>query len=132
MKNILDYKLIILDKEANIVTYDKMFGMHQDCLDDFSRKYNYEYSNEVYLVSKGNVIFKNAGLNILVAYLPDSLSTEQLYQLDYIQNWLGDVTMFEAYKYIDNNKQWFQCMDNVSDYFSENIIQSYYSTKKKR
>lgn len=33
---------------------------------------------------------------------------------------------------LDNNdKQWFQCMDNVSDYFSLNIIQSYYSKKKR-
>lgn len=132
MKNILDYRLVILDKKANIITYDKTFGMHQDCLDDFSNKNNYEYSNEVYLVREGNVIFKNAGLNILVAYLPDSLSAEQLYQLDYIQNWFCDVTMFEAYKYFNNNKQWFQCMGNVADYFSTEIIQSYYSTKKKR
>ena len=34
-----------------------------------------------------------------------NINEEQLYQLDYIHNWLGEVTMFEAYKYLDNNKK---------------------------
>ena len=50
--------------------------------------------------------------------------------LDYIQNWLGQVQMLEAYKFLDDSgkeKIWYQCTENVSDYFSNEIIQSYYS-----
>lgn len=38
MKDILDYRLVILDKDANIVTYPFQFGMHQTCLDDFAKR----------------------------------------------------------------------------------------------
>ena len=130
MKNILDYRVVILDISGNIEFYFPQFGMHQDCLNDFAGKHGCEYSGAVYLTLQGNVILENAGSNILAGYLPSNLSDEQLYQLDYIQNWLGQVQMLEAYKFLDNSgkeKIWYQCIENVSDYFSNEIIQSYYS-----
>lgn len=131
-KNILDYRLMILDKEANMVKYSFDFGMHQTCLDDFALKNWYEYSSEEFLVNAGNVIFKNAGLDILLVYLPEKLSEEQLYQMDYIHNWLGKVEMLEACKFTKNGTEFYQCDSNVSDYFSSHIIQSYYSNNKGR
>lgn len=137
MKNILDYRMVILDKDANIIEYSTFFGMHQTCLDDFAKKGGYDYSRYDYLAMNGNVIFANVGLNILVVFLPNKLSDDQLYQMDYIHNWLGEVEMLEACKYLDcnvNHKISYQCTKNVSDYFSREIIQSYYSdnmTKKR-
>lgn len=132
MKNILDYRLVVLNENGQVLEYPFSFGMHQTCLDDFAKKKGYEYSNEGYLVGNGNVIFKNAGSNILLVYLPENLSEEQLYQMDYIHNWLSQVEMLEACKYTKNGNEWYQCEKEVSDYFSEVIIQSYYSVKKHR
>lgn len=132
MKNILDYRLVILDKDANIIYYPVVgSGMHQDCLDDFAKKLGYSYSSEEYLVKEGNVIFKNAGGCILLVYLPFQLSDEQLYQMDYIHNWLDQVEMMEAVKYGGSEKEWYQFCDDVSFHFSHDIIQSYYPVKKR-
>ena len=130
-KNILDYRLVILDNNAKIFTYSFSFGMHQTCLDDFASKMGYEYSNAKDLVANGNVIFINAGNNILGIYLPDVLNNEQLYQMDYIHNWLDKVEMLDAIKFGVNGEVYYQCTDNIPKYFSEEIIQSYYSGKKR-
>lgn len=131
MKNILDYRLVILDKDANIVEYPIVgSGMHQDCLDDFARKNGYEYSNELYLVHNGNVIFKNAGNKIVTIDMPDDLSEEQLYQLDYLHNWFREVEWLEACKYTKSGKEFYQILTDVYERFSTEIIQSYYSAHK--
>ena len=58
MKDILKYRMIILDRDANIHEYFlHNSGMHQDCLDDFAKNCGYEYSNSVYLVQEGNGCF---------------------------------------------------------------------------
>lgn len=131
MKNILDYRLIVLDKDANIVEYPLIAsGMHQECLDDFARKNGYNYSSVNYLVQNGNVIFKNAGLNMVTIDLPGELSDDQLYQMDYLHNWLKDVELLAACKYVAGHTEWYQFEEHVADQFSNVIIQSYYTNKK--
>lgn len=132
MKNILEYRLVVLDCNANMVEYPVMgSGMHKECLDDFARKMRYEYSGIDDLVSKNNAIFANAGNGYLIVHLPEKLTLDQLYQLDYIQNWLEEVKMLEACKYTSEKREYYQYFENVAENFSKEIIQSYYSRKSK-
>ena len=133
MKNILDYRVVILDKDANIIEFPLVSsGMHQDCLDDFAKKNGYEYSSESYLAKNGNVIFKNAGNKIVTIDMPECLSEEQLYFMDYLQNWLQEVEWLEACKYTQKGKEFYSILDHVYDRFSTEIIQSYYSSNNER
>ena len=92
MKKLLDYRVVIIDSDANIKEYPLFgFGMHQDCFDDFANIKGYDYSNRDNLVKNGNALFCNAGNNMLIVFLPDKLTDEQLYVFDYIENFLDDV-----------------------------------------
>ena len=48
MKNIFNYRVIILDTEANFIFYErKLEERHQDCITDFckNKKYDISYKN---------------------------------------------------------------------------------------
>lgn len=132
MKNILDYRLLILDKNANIIGYPKnLLMMHQDCLDDFAEKLGYVNSNRDYLVNDGNCLFYNADNGIVIAFLPSMLNSDQLYKLDYIENYLNDIEYMEVSKGIGNDRLEYSFDIAIRENFSNQIIQSYYNIKKK-
>lgn len=142
MKNIFDYRMVILDDEAQIIFYTTDLGMHQDCLNDFAKRKNYQFSNIEDIVRKGNVIFYNAGSNMLVIYLPNKLTENQLYQLDYLENYIEGAIYIDAEKIDENGKvvQQFHFnnikKDNIlgtpRERFSNELIQSYYKKEKRR
>ena len=125
-------RMVILDRDANIITYPSYGGMHHECLEDFANRHGYEYSEPSYLASQGNVIFYNVGNGMLGAYFPKKLTDEQLYQLDYLENWLDDSSYFNAVKGNGEETEEFLFEDNVKERFSNELIQSYYKKRKKR
>ena len=148
LKNIFDYRLVIIDDEGELVKYEKEFGVeHQDCIIDFAKKKEYTFANKGLfvrpedIVRNGNVLFYNTGNNMLLIYLPTKLTESQLYQLDYIENWMNKATYINAAKF-DKEGQVTEeyTFDNLNDEslgtpterFSKEIIQSYYTPKKRR
>lgn len=136
MKKLVDSRLVIIDSDANVIEYPKFGIMHQDCLVDFAKKNKYEYSTEDYLVSKGNIIFYHSIEGMFGIFLPEKLTTEQLYQLDYIENWLDGVIYLHAIKGLGEEREEFlfdiDNGDNIKERFSNEVIQSYYQKSKKR
>ena len=129
---ILDYRMVILDKDSNIEKYPLFSsGMHQECLDSFAKKMGYEYSNISYLVQEGNVLFYNVGNKMALCYLPMILTDEQLYMLDYIENWLCGVEYMEVRKCSSNEKEEYIFEENIRSNFSDIVIQSYYKNRKR-
>jgi len=128
--NILDYRMIILGNEGSIEKYSFNFGMHQDCLDDFSKNNFYEYSNSNYIVSKGNGLFYNCGNEMLVVMLPFELNDVQLYSLDYIETWLDNVSYMEVKIGEGKNKREYIFEDDIRNNFSKEVIQYYYNNTK--
>jgi len=131
VKNLSDYRLVILDEIGEINTYNRTFGMHQDCLNDFSKKNNYEYCMVDYITKKGNVIFINAEHGNLGVYLPGILNNKQLYMMEYLSNFLGNLKNLEFCKYVGDKVEFSQYSENFSEHFSD-MIQSYYTVKKKK
>ena len=133
MKSLLDYRMLILDKNAKIVKYPKnMLMMHQDCLDNFAKNNGYNSSNRDYLVDEGNCLFYNADNGIYVSFLPEKLTNEQLYMLDYIENFFDNVEYLEVSKGVGKNKLEYSFDDRVRENFSNIVIQSYYKDNVKK
>jgi len=133
LKKLLDYRVVVIDRDGNVEKYPLFgFGMHQDCFDNFSKKKGYDYSNRDDLVRNGNALFCNAGNNMLIVFLPSVLTDEQLYAIDYIENFLDDVFYMEVSKGSGEDKTIYIFGDNIRKNFSENVIQSYYVMNKKR
>ena len=129
MKNLLDYRLVILTNDNHIKTYNIELGVgHAECLERFADSYGYYFYRLDYLVSKGHSIFYNVGNNMSVAYLPVELDEDRLYTLDYLCNWLDKVDYMEVLK---GDDQCFILDDDVMNKFSNEVIQSYYEVKSK-
>lgn len=132
MHNILDYMVVIVDNEGKIFKYPFEFGKrHQDYLDEFSKIKGYEYSNLNYIYNLNNSIIYHLGNGFVVMYLHSNLNQEQLYALDYIENWLNDVKYLEVDKGIGSKKIEYTFKENVRENFSNIVLQSYYTTKKR-
>ena len=129
MNDVLDYMVIIIDSDGNIVKYPMEFGKrHQDdCYDIFALERGYEYSNLDYIISRGNCVFYNCGNQTTVFRLPSELTDEQLYSLDYIENWLDNVLYMEVCIENKEHKEYFVFKENVRDNFSNKVIQYYYN-----
>lgn len=129
---ILDYRLVIIDNEGELIKYSFSFGMYQDCLDDFAFKYGYENSNLDYLVKNGICVFYNCGNDIVGAKLPGSLNSEQLYTLDYLENCLDDVFLLQINKGFGKDVVHFSYDNDIKKNFSHNVVQSYYGVNVKK
>lgn len=131
MKNILDYRMVILANDGKIIEYPiEPSFMHRDCLDSFAHEYGYDYSNMEDLTKKGNVIFSNCGNKILGVCMPEHLNGQQLYMLDYLENWLEEVEVLDVRKQVGEKFEAFLFVGNIRKHFSEEIIQLYYSSDK--
>ena len=128
MKDILKYRLVIIDNDGEIIKYPWKIGLgHQDCLDEFSRVKGYDYSSYDFLIQEGNCLFYNCGLNMLVVRLPKDLNESQLYAIDYIENFLDNVTYMEVSKGLGKEQKEYIFDRNIRENFSMEIIQSFYN-----
>lgn len=130
--DILEYRMVILDNDGEVIKYSFDFGMHQSCLDDFAIVNKYLYSNKEYIVSNGNGIFYNFGNQMVGAILPEKLNFEQLYSLDYIENWLYNVSYMEVVILGKDKKEEFIFEEDIQNNFSREVIQYHYNNIKKK
>lgn len=135
MKKLVESRMIILDVEGNIIEYSKFGMLHQDCLDDFvsNNKDKYDSSNRDYLVSQGNCLFYHSVNGMFACFLPEVLSSSQLYKLDYMLNFFDDITYCGVMK--GNGSELFEFdvnnLDDIKERFSNEVIQSYYKVRKR-
>ena len=100
---ITDKRLLIIDKDGDIFSDDTTIGkQHQEILDDFAKSKHYDYSNVDYITKKGNVVFYNVDHNFFATYAPESLTDEQIYQLELLD--MHDVSYMEVRKNLSDNK----------------------------
>lgn len=135
MNKITDTRIMIIDKEGVIHSYPNTIGIqHQDIIDEYARKKNYDYSNVEYVTMEGNSVFYNVGNNYAAAYLPPNLTDEQLYQLELLSENMDDIEYMEVRKFIiEDDKlkyQEFTLEDQIGDRFSKEVIQSYYQNNQ--
>ncbi len=149
MESLFDYKMIIVDEKAHIHYYEKEFGIvHEDCLLDYSKKRKYSFVNgelfirPEYVVKEGNIIFYNVGNNMAMIYLPSKLTEEQLYQLDYLENFLESTNYLAVGTFDENgeivddytfdNPDYDDVLGTPRNRFSNEVIQSYYKVRGKK
>lgn len=125
-------RLMILESNGSWVQYQKQVGlMHQDCLDDYALKHSIPTKNAESVVKGTNsIIFYNLNDETLVGYMPNEITDEQLYQLDLFTLDMDNVSYMEVKK-LDKDKTHFILDSNISDNFSNQVIQSYYTSKGK-
>lgn len=82
---------------------------------------NYENS----IVQNGDIYFRNAGNNMFIIYMPESITQEQLYELE-----LND-SIIDKFDYLGVVKcsNRFEFTKNIWSNFSSEVIQSYFRKK---
>lgn len=132
MHSILEDMIVIVDDKGEIFKYPFEIGKrHQDYLNDFSKIKGYEHSNLNYIYNLNNVVIYHLGNGVVVMYLHSNLNKEQLYALDYIENWLDGVKYLEVEKSNGGRSKEYLFEENIRDNFSNVVLQSYYEIKKK-
>ena len=129
---ITDKRLLIIDKDGDIFSEDTTIGkQHQEILDDFAKSKHYDYSNIDYVTKMGNVLFYNVDHNLFATYAPESLTDEQLYQLELLD--MHDVSYMEVRKNLSDKKYCDFTFDkDVESSFLNEFIQSYYERQEGR
>ena len=125
MNDFNKYKATFLKKGGTFVNYKYDIGMlHKDIMEDYSKKEGYNESTEKAIVDNGDIFFRNAGNGMFIVYMPSSLSTLQLYQLELNSN------VIDKFNYLAVSKmnETFEFDSDIWASFS-NIIQSYYDKK---
>ncbi len=125
MNDFNKYKATFLKKDGTFVNYKYDIGMlHKDIMEDYSKKEGYNESTEKAIVDNGDIFFRNAGNGMFIVYMPSSLSTLQLYQLELNSN------VIDKFNYLAVSKmnETFEFDSDIWASFS-NIIQSYYDKK---
>lgn len=132
MHSILEDMVVIVDNEGEIFKFPFEFEKrHQDYLDEFSKIKGYEYSNLNYIYNLNNIVIYHLGNGVVVMYLHYNLNQDQLYALDYIENWLDGVKYLEVEKSIGGRSKEYLFKENIRENFSNVVLQSYYDVKKK-
>lgn len=128
MKKIGNLRAAFLKKNGEWVYYPIKIGdSHREIIEDFAKKELIDYPSSDTICDAGNVIFYNANDGVVISYLPTCVTDEQLYQLDLFTSYMDDIVYMEAKK---GNEE-FIFMDDITTKFSNEVIQSYF-TKKKR
>ncbi len=129
MVSLKDNRVVILEENGHWVSYPSQVGfMHRDCIEDFADKKGLRYSDVDTVVKQTkSAIFEILNESTVVGFIPDSISDDQLYQLDaFALLGLDDVKYMEIKK-LDKNKTEFILDSDVADRFSTEVIQSYYN-----
>lgn len=86
-------------------------------------------SEERIIKQTSSVIIKNLNGGEALAYLPNKITDNQLYELEILSTFgMRDIKYMEAIIY-NEDRQEFVLNGNVSIEFSNNVIQSYYDKK---
>lgn len=127
------YRVVVIDEKGNISAFPYTIGkQHQECLEDYAYKHNYEYSSVEYLTRQNNIIFYNADKTMYLCYMPKELSDEQLELLDRLSLKMDDIKYIEVRKYLEEGYTDFMLGHDIGRRFSDEVIQSYFINDKNK
>ena len=125
--NLTNNRLVIINKYGAAVDYPIITGqMHQDCIEDYCTKENYEYKNRDSILANAEAIFYNAGNGMIIGYLPNKLNDSQLTMLDLLSLSMKNISYLSVRRYGDSGYVDYTYTSDIGDSFSREVLQSYY------
>ena len=158
-ENIFNYRMVIIGKndkynEYPKINYYKKYDEktlksmeHEDWIRFYAREKGYSFYKDEYIAPEmlarlGNIIFYNCDNKSLIIYLPEEVTDEQLFQLEYMEDVIKGVKYINAAKFDKNcnavEEYLFDNLHNDDIYgdtskrYSHEIVQSYYDAKIKK
>lgn len=124
---ITECRVVIINEKGLVTSFPYTIGkQHQECIGEYAKKCNYEYSNIDYVVRKNNIVFSCDKTDMVICYMPKTLSDEQLEILDRLSLKMDDIAYMEVRKYKKDGYQDFILGSSIGRRFSDEVIQSYF------
>lgn len=133
MIKIKENRLFTLEETGEWIPFAKRVGyMHSDCLKDYCKMKGLKITLSIpeIIRNTSSAIFYNISDDVIIAYLPETISNDQLYQLELFTDLLEEVNYMEIKK-ITEKEEDFYLHNNIATRFSNEVIQSYYKEKQK-
>lgn len=106
-----EYRLLVLERDGNWKKYEKQIGiLHKDCIEEYCKLKGLDINSTIAeIINKTlSIIIYNISDDVIAIYLPDTLSDEQLYQLELFNDFsLNNIKTLEAQK-INNHQEYFR------------------------
>lgn len=127
MKDIIEYKVVILDKNGNYGLYSKNRCLsNNECITDYTKSQFGRSTALPKFIKQGNIVLMNNN-GFVEAHMPKQLSDEQLYELDLLPLKMDGLVRMKIKK-IDEEE--YVLTDKIDERFSKEVIQSYFNTPK--
>ena len=129
MKDIINYKVVILDKNGKYGLYSNERCLSSlECVAEYSKSH---FGRSIPLnnfIKNGNIVFMNNHC-VVDAYMPKKISDEQLYELDLLSIKMDGIKRMKIKKI---GEEEFTIDDKIEDRFSSEVIQSYFNKPKEK
>lgn len=135
MRKLTDDGLIFIDKQGQITRYERTAGIqHNDLLHQYQKIKHYDEVDRTDIAkNKQEILFYIYNKDQAAAFLPKTLTDEQLYSLELLQDGMDSLQLLEVRKYKEQDYQDFILTgDDIADQFSNEVIQSYFTKSSKR
>lgn len=140
MDNIFNYRVVIIDEDGNISTYNKNDGTYEECINKYGREHLFAFTSDSDLAYSKNVAFKILDKDMLTIILPDKISQKQLDLMIDAGKYLENCIFLSAYQYgrgevekkeyfFSNYKNVHQDMNYVQKEYFNQIIESFSKEK---
>lgn len=129
MKDIIEYKVILLDKKGNYGLYSKSRSMsNSECITEYTKTHFRRSMTLQSFVKNGHIAILN-NKDVIEAYMPNEISDEQLYELDLLPLKMNGIKRMVVKK---ANEEVFVLDDKIDERFSSEVIQSYFNKPKQK
>ena len=142
MDNIFHYRVVIIDEDGNVSTYNKSDGTHEECINKYGREHLFAFTSDRDLAYSRNVAFKIIDRDMLTIILPEKISQKQLDLMIDIGKYLENCVYLSAYQYgrgqgskqeylFSNYKNLHNDMNYIQKEYFNQIIASFSKEKSK-
>lgn len=129
MKDMINYKVVILDKNGKYGLYTNERCLSSiECITEYSRSHFGRSMSLQSFVKNGNIVFMNNHC-FVDAYMPKKISDEQLYELDLLSVKMSGIKRMKIQKLEEEE---FIIDDRIEERFSGEVIQSYFNKPKQK
>lgn len=129
MKDIIEYKVVILDKKGSYGLYSKNRCMsNTECVTEYSKSHFGRSTTLQNFIKQGNIVFMNND-GFVDAYMPRQINDEQLYELDLLPLKMDGLKRMKVRKM---GEEEFILDDKIDERFSSEVIQSYFNNPKEK
>ena len=99
MDNIFQYRVVIVDENGNISTYNKSDGTFEECIKKYGKEHYFISTSDRDLAQFKNVVFKIFAKDMISIVLPEKISQKQLDLMIDIGKYLENCEYLSAYQY---------------------------------